>query len=106
MSCLNGGGLRFVFDELNRNNKPCLNLDKSSDLHLLSSALQFANANCIQMDGCCTSRVFASLASLKNPSSINTQTDFSDLSSKQAAYSDLISILCPPNSVTDTCSCQ
>lgn len=97
------GGLRFVFDELNRNTKPCVNLDKASDLFLLNDALTFSNEHCIQLDGCCSSRVFASLAALKDPSSISDPAGFSDLVSKQEAYATLVGVLCPSTS-TSTCN--
>lgn len=99
------GGLRFVFEELNRSNKPCVNLDKVSDLLLLKDALTFSNEHCIQLDGCCTSRVFASLAALKDPLSISDFNGFSDLASKQAAYADLVNVLCPVTSSNTCDSC-
>lgn len=103
MSC-DRGGLRFVFDELNRKNKPCLNLDKASDLFLLKGALEFSNENCITMDGCCSSRVFTSLEALKNPVSILTSDSFGTVSDKQAAFSELLEVLCPEG--ISRCSCD
>lgn len=104
MSC-QSGGLRFVFTELNRQNKPCLNLDNASDLSLLRDALEFSNENCIQLDGCCSSRVFTSLTALKDPSSITTSDNFGTTSDKQNAFASLVEVLCPPTSI-NTCGCN
>ena len=104
MSCENGGGLRFVFAELNRQNKPCLNLDIATDLTLLKDALEFSNEHCIQLDGCCSSRVFASLTALKDPSSITTSDSFGTASDKQAAFTGLVEVLCPATH-SSKCDC-
>jgi hypothetical protein len=99
------GGLRFVFTELNRSNRPCLNLDSASDLLLLTDALEFSNENCIQLDGCCSSRVIASLSALRDPSSITTPDGFETVSDRQAAFTSLVGVLCPTGAV-NTCSCS
>lgn len=86
--CSRSGGLRFVFDELNRNNKPCINLGNVSDMATLTTALTFANEHCIQLDGCCSSRVYASLEALRNDPN----------------YADLRNNLCPATPAdTDMC---
>lgn len=104
MAC-DSGGLRFVFSELNRQNKPCINLETSSDLLLLRDALTFSNEHCIQLDGCCSSRVFASLASLKDPASITVADGFATLSDKQAAVASLVNVLCPHTAI-NSCDCN
>ncbi len=106
MSC-GSGGLRFVFSELNRQNKPCINLETASDLFLLKDALTFSNEHCIQLDGCCSSRVFASLEALRNPASITAADGFATVSDKQAAVAALVNVLCPSSSTAiNSCDCN
>lgn len=62
--CGNGGGLFFIFDELSRKKKPCLDLQNVSDVLLFVDVINFTKKNCIKLDGRCSSRVYTSMAYL------------------------------------------
>lgn len=62
--CDDAGGLFFIFDELSRNKKPCLDLGNISDALLFVDVMGFAKKNCIKLDGRCSSRVHTSMAYL------------------------------------------
>lgn len=64
--CGNNKGLFFIFDELNRQKKPCLDLKNVSDVLLFVDVMNFSKKNCIRLDGCCSSRVHTSMAYLSN----------------------------------------
>lgn len=64
--CENPNGLFFVFDELNKKNKPCLDLKNVSDVLLFVDVMNFSKKNCIKLDGCCSARVHTSIAYLSN----------------------------------------
>lgn len=59
----NNNGLQFVFKELNRKTKPFLILtsDHQDDAKLLADALDIVKCACGQINGCCASRIFASV---------------------------------------------
>jgi hypothetical protein len=59
----NNNGLQFVFKELNRKTKPFLILasDFCDDAKLLADALNIVKCACGQINGCCFSRIFASI---------------------------------------------
>lgn len=59
----NNNGLQFVFKELNRKTKPFLILtsDHCADAKLLADALEIVKCACGQINGCCASRIFASI---------------------------------------------
>lgn len=64
--CSNAGGLFFIFDELSRTKKPCLDLNNVSDVLLFVDAMHFTKKNCVKLDGACSSRVHTSMAYLSN----------------------------------------
>jgi hypothetical protein len=64
--CGKGEGLFFIFDELNRKKKPCLDLKNISDALLFVDVMNFTKKNCIKLDGCCSSRIHTSMAYLSN----------------------------------------
>lgn len=64
--CGNAGGLFFIFDELSRNKKPCLDLGNISDALLFVDVMGFSKKNCIKLDGGCSSRVHTSMAYLSS----------------------------------------
>ena len=59
----NNNGLQFVFKELNRKTKPFIILtsDHCADAKLLADALDIVKCACGQINGCCASRIFASI---------------------------------------------
>lgn len=74
--CCDTAGLFFVFDELDRKKKPCLDLSNPSDAILFVDAMNFSKKNCVRLDGCCSSRVHTSVAYLSgllNPPPSDTQ---------------------------------
>lgn len=66
MCSCKGNGFNFVFEELSRKVKPCLNLNNQDDAKLLAQALTFAKDHCVKVDGCCSSRIYANLSKLSN----------------------------------------
>ena len=62
----NSSSFNFVFEELSRKVKPCLNLKNDKDAALLAEALTFSKDHCLSVDGCASSRIFANLSSLKD----------------------------------------
>ena len=66
LKCGGDKGLFFIFDELSRKNKPCLDLTNVSDVLLFVEAMNFTKKNCIKLDGGCSSRVHTSMAYLSN----------------------------------------
>lgn len=99
--CGNPSRLFFIFDELNRKTKPCLNLNNVSDALLFIDAMNFSKKNCINLDGCCSSRVHTSIAYLSNlinppPPVPSDEINIDDL------LKDVFSKNCPPSS----CTCE
>lgn len=65
MCNFDNNGLTFIFHELNRQIKPCLNLRNISDAQLLANALSFVKKHDIKLDGNCCSRVYTRLEDLE-----------------------------------------
>jgi hypothetical protein len=63
-NCEGDNGLFFIFDELSRKKKPCIDLKNISDALLFVDVMNFTKKNCIKLDGCCLSRVHTSMAYL------------------------------------------
>lgn len=59
-------GFNFVFEELSRQKKPCINLRNKDDAALFADALKFSKEHCVHIDGCCSSKVWARLEDLQN----------------------------------------